>query len=108
MRLIAQSVSGRAGSKGRPDEAGIGMLQFIACLAFLVQSTNRNTEAAAGFDERLKRATGPAQLKQLESWCGKNKLDEEKKRVRELLAKAGPPAKPAVDAAQREAARAAS
>jgi len=82
------------------------MLQFIACLAFLVQSTNRNTEAAAGFDERLKRATGPAQLKQLESWCGKNKLDDEKKRVRDLLAKAAPPAKPAADAAQREAARA--
>src|SRR5262245_22810972 len=82
------------------------MLQLLVCLALFAQSTNRATEAAAGFDERLRRATGPAQLKQLESWCNKNKLLEERKRVQELLSKAGP-AKPAVDAAQREAARAA-
>src|SRR5215831_17926972 len=80
------------------------MFHLVACLALLVQSTNRTTEASAGFEERLKRATGPAQLKQLESWCAKNKLADERKRVQDLLAKAAP-AKPAVDSAQREAAR---
>src|SRR5688572_33406891 len=82
------------------------MLQLVACLALLAQSTSRNTEAAAGFDERLKRATGPAQLRQLESWCSKNKLTEERKRVHDLLSKASAPAKPAPDAGQREASRA--
>src|SRR6185295_9167575 len=81
------------------------MLQLVACLALLAQSTNRSTEAAAGFDERLKRATGPAQRKQLESWCNKNKLMDERKRVQDMLAKAAPPAKPGADAGQREAAR---
>jgi len=82
------------------------MLQLVACLALLAQSANRTTEAAAGFDERFKRATGPAQLKQLESWCNKNKLMDERKRVQDLLSKASAPAKPGVDAGQRESARA--
>src|SRR5262245_57645045 len=81
------------------------MLQLVACLALLVQSTNRTTEAAAGFDERLKRATGPAQLKQLERWCAKNKLIEERKKVLDVLSKATPPGKAAGDASQRESAR---
>lgn len=81
------------------------MLQLVACLALLAQSANRTTEAAAGFDERLKRATGPAQLKQLETWCNKNKLIEERKKVHDVLSKATPPAKPGADAGQRESAR---
>jgi len=83
------------------------MLQVVACLALLAQSANTNarTEAAAGFDERLKRATGPAQLKQLETWCTKNKLIEERKKVQEVLSRATPPAKPTGDASQRESAR---
>ena len=81
------------------------MLQLVACLALLAQSANRTTEAAAGFDERLKRATGPAQLKQLESWCNKNKLIDERKRVQDLISKASAPAKAGADAGQRESAR---
>jgi hypothetical protein len=29
------------------------------------------TESTATFEERLKRATGPAQLRELDGWCGK-------------------------------------
>jgi hypothetical protein len=73
-------------------------------LAFLLTLLLQATQSTADFEDRLKRATGPAQLKQLETWCSKNKLDAEKKRVQEILAKA-PLVKPAADAGAREAAR---
>ena len=78
------------------------MEHVLVLLALLAQAAG--TEAASSFEDRLKRATGPAQLKQLSSWCDKNKLADEKKRVQDLLAKATP-AKPAADTPQRDAAR---
>src|SRR5579862_5350919 len=59
------------------------------------------TTADASFDDLFKKATGPVQLKQLDSWCQKNKMADERKRVQEVLQKvmAGMKADP------REAAR---
>ncbi|HVE41007.1 MAG TPA: hypothetical protein VNM14_14020 [Planctomycetota bacterium] len=74
-------------------------------LALAAQSASAATEAPSSFEDRLKHATGPAQLKQLQTWCTKNNLAEEKKRLQELLSKAAAPPKPAADTPQREAAR---
>jgi hypothetical protein len=79
---------------------------FLAALLLAAQAAAGSTQAASEFEDRLKRATGPSQLRALETWCGKNRLAAEKKRVQEILAKAAPPARPAADHAQREAARA--
>jgi hypothetical protein len=45
------------------------------------------TEAPASFDELYKHATGLSQLKQLDVWCQKNKMPDERKRVQEVLTK---------------------
>ncbi|HYE98564.1 MAG TPA: hypothetical protein VEJ18_06610 [Planctomycetota bacterium] len=71
-------------------------------LAFYLQGT----AAEDDFETRLRRATGPSQLRDLEAWCAKSKRAEERKRVQQLLAKASLPAKPAADFRAREAARA--
>ncbi len=74
-------------------------LVFASILALYPQANP--TTADASFDELFKKATGPAQLKQLDSWCQKNKMVDERKRVQEVLQKvmAGMKADP------REAAR---
>lgn len=51
------------------------------------------TEATLSFDDRLRQATGPAQLRALEAWCAKNKEEDGRKKVRAILAKAPPAAK---------------
>jgi len=61
-------------------------LYLIAALSSLLA---QGTEAGAGFDERFKRATGPTQLRQLDAWCAKNKLVDERKKVQEVLVRAG-------------------
>jgi GTP pyrophosphokinase len=73
-------------------------------MVFILSLLLQVTPSTADFEDRLKRATGPAQLKQLEAWCTKNKREAEKKRVQDLLAKALA-VRTAADAAQREAAR---
>src|SRR5688572_29102150 len=83
---------------------GVEVTSIVVLLSLFLQAGGK-TEAAASFDDRLKRATGPAQLKQLEAWCTKNKMAEEKKKVQDILSKATPPARPPGDGPQREAAR---
>lgn len=80
------------------------LVSFDSAVPCCLAQDKQATQAAPDFDGRLKRATGPAQLKQLEAWCKKNKLAEEAKRVQEILSRAAA-AKPAADASQREAAR---
>ena len=47
----------------------------MSSLAILLTLCLQATQSSGEFEDRLKRATGPAQLKQLEAWCAKNKLD---------------------------------
>jgi hypothetical protein len=60
----------------------------ILLLSFLSQGAG-STEAPATFDERLKHATGPSQLRQLERWCANEKMPSERKKVEGILAKIG-------------------
>ncbi|HHN45951.1 MAG TPA: hypothetical protein ENN09_00790 [Planctomycetes bacterium] len=60
---------------------------------------------APGFEARLKAATGPNQLLQLEKWCLENGLADERTRVREIIGKISLPARPSSDYAAREHAR---
>lgn len=71
-------------------------------LAFCLQGT----QAEVDFEVRLRRATGPAQLRELEAWCAKARRADDRKRVQDLLTKAALPARPAADFRAREAARA--
>ncbi len=78
------------------------MMPFLLLLLLL---QTKPTEARPRFEDLLKAATGPAQLRELEAWCAKEKLAEERKTVQAILAKIPPPAKPAGDGRAREAAR---
>lgn len=59
---------------------------IAAAILYLIPQAS-STEATASFDELYKRATGPIQLKQLDVWCQKNKMPDERKRVQEVLQK---------------------
>lgn len=89
----------------------MGGIWLILALVLSEPAANRRveglqaTEAAARFEDLLKAATGPAQLRELEKYCAKNKLDAERKRVHDILGKAPPPAKPPADFRARESAR---
>lgn len=50
---------------------------------------------------KLKEATGPGLLEDLQRWCAQKKLEEERKKVQALLGRIKPPAKPAPDAIRR-------
>jgi hypothetical protein len=77
----------------------------IAALCIVLAAQVGPTESTSNFDQRLRLATGPAQLRELDAWCAKNRNEEGRKKVRELLARITPPAKPAGDARAREGAR---
>src|SRR5262245_13414018 len=65
---------------------------MIGCLLALAIQAGA-TETNLSFDERVKLATGPAQLRELEAWCAKNKDAEGRKKVLAILTKAPPTAK---------------
>jgi len=64
------------------------MKSYVVALLVSLLPQAGPTDVNASFDERFKRATGPAQLRQLDSWCAKNKMAEERKKVQDLLTKA--------------------
>jgi hypothetical protein len=62
-------------------------------------------ELASQFDARWKTADGPAALRELEAWCLKNKLGEQRTLVAQVLARLSPPDRLPGDLAARESMR---
>jgi len=62
-------------------------------------------DARAEFAARLKKATGPKQLRELDTWSARNKLDPERAKVRAILRQVTPPARVSGDYRRREMAR---
>lgn len=71
------------------------------------RSVRSQEDLRADFETRWKAADGPQGLRELEAWCGKNKLAAERMQVSRFLAGLGTPDRPAADAVTREQARAA-
>jgi len=59
-------------------------------------------ELGSQFDAMWKAADGPAALRDLEAWCAKNKLVEQRTLVAQVLARLAPPERAASDLAARE------